>query len=46
MTRIGVNSIFSCWMILIGGLRCSMVLVTVSVSVACGLDFVYQCMSL
>jgi hypothetical protein len=45
MTRIGVSSIFSCRMILVGGFRCSMVLLTVSVSVACGLDFVYQCMT-
>jgi hypothetical protein len=32
MTGIGVSSIFSCFMILVGGLRCSMILVTINVS--------------
>jgi hypothetical protein len=38
MTRIGVNNIFSWFIILVGGLRCSMTLVTINVSVY---DFVY-----
>jgi hypothetical protein len=32
MTGIGVSSIFSSFMILVGGLRCSMILVTINVS--------------
>jgi hypothetical protein len=32
MTGIGVSNIFSCFMILVGGLRCSMILVNINVS--------------
>jgi hypothetical protein len=32
MTGIGVSSIFSCFMILVGGLRRSIILVTINVS--------------
>jgi hypothetical protein len=38
MTRIGVSNFFSCFIILVGGLRFLMILVTINVSVY---DFVY-----